>query len=79
MLASRSWNDCRLILFTEQATAKRLNFQAFAKSTGASDLMIPSDIVVIETIPVLGVGKVDNVAVGKLAQQQFAQKTAAVA
>ena len=41
--------------------------------------MIPSDIVVIETIPVLGVGKVDNVAVGKLAQQQFAQKTAAVA
>jgi acyl-[acyl-carrier-protein]-phospholipid O-acyltransferase/long-chain-fatty-acid--[acyl-carrier-protein] ligase len=69
----------RLILFTEQAGAKRSSFQAFAKSKGASDLMIPSDIVVIENIPVLGVGKVDNVAVSKLAQQQFAQKTAAVA
>jgi acyl-[acyl-carrier-protein]-phospholipid O-acyltransferase/long-chain-fatty-acid--[acyl-carrier-protein] ligase len=69
----------RLILFTEQASAKRSNFQAFAKSKGASDLMIPSDIVVIEKIPVLGVGKVDNIAVSLLAQQQFAQTTAVVA
>jgi acyl-[acyl-carrier-protein]-phospholipid O-acyltransferase/long-chain-fatty-acid--[acyl-carrier-protein] ligase len=69
----------RLILFTEQPTAKRSGFQTFAKSKGASDLMIPSDIVVIDKIPALGLGKVDNVAVSKLAQQQFAQKTAVVA
>jgi acyl-[acyl-carrier-protein]-phospholipid O-acyltransferase / long-chain-fatty-acid--[acyl-carrier-protein] ligase len=69
----------RLILFTERPAAKRSNFQAFAKSKGASDLMIPSDILVLEKIPVLGSGKVDNVAVTKLAHQQFAQKAAVVA
>jgi acyl-[acyl-carrier-protein]-phospholipid O-acyltransferase/long-chain-fatty-acid--[acyl-carrier-protein] ligase len=69
----------RLILFTEQPAAKRSDFQAFAKSRGTSDLMIPSDVLVLEKIPVLGTGKVDNVAVAKLALEQFAQKTAVVA
>jgi acyl-[acyl-carrier-protein]-phospholipid O-acyltransferase/long-chain-fatty-acid--[acyl-carrier-protein] ligase len=92
MLAAELWPDAlsaaatvpdlrkgeRLILFTEQPTAKRADFQAFAKSRGASDLMIPSDILVVEKIPVLGTGKVDNVAVAKLALEQFAQNTAAV-
>jgi acyl-[acyl-carrier-protein]-phospholipid O-acyltransferase / long-chain-fatty-acid--[acyl-carrier-protein] ligase len=69
----------RVILFTEQSAAKRSDFQAFAKSKGTSDLMIPSDVLVLEKIPVLGTGKVDNVAVTKLAQQRFEQKTAVVA
>jgi acyl-[acyl-carrier-protein]-phospholipid O-acyltransferase/long-chain-fatty-acid--[acyl-carrier-protein] ligase len=65
----------RLILFTQHPAATRSKFQAFAKSKGASDLMIPGDILVVEKIPVLGTGKIDNVAVTKLAQQQFVQKT----
>ncbi len=69
----------RLILFTQHAAATRSSFQAFAKSRGTSDLMIPSDVLVLEKIPVLGTGKVDNVAVAKLAQQQSAQRTAVVA
>jgi acyl-[acyl-carrier-protein]-phospholipid O-acyltransferase/long-chain-fatty-acid--[acyl-carrier-protein] ligase len=93
MLAAELWPDAlsaaatvpdlrkgeRLILFTEQPTAKRADFQAFAKSGGNSDLMIPSDVLVLEKIPVLGTGKVDNVAVAELAQQRFAKKTAVVA
>jgi acyl-[acyl-carrier-protein]-phospholipid O-acyltransferase/long-chain-fatty-acid--[acyl-carrier-protein] ligase len=92
MLAAELWPDAlsaaatvpdlrkgeRLIVFTQHPAAKRSDFQAFAKSKGASDLMIPSDILVIEKVPVLGTGKVDNVAVTKLAQQ-FVQKTAVVA
>jgi hypothetical protein len=35
--------------------------------------------VVLENIPVLGTGKVDNLAVTKLAQQQFARNTDVVA
>ena len=69
----------RVILFTEQSAAKRSDFQAFAGSKGTSDLMIPSDVLVLEKIPVLGTGKVDNVAVTKLAQQRFEQKTTVVA
>jgi acyl-[acyl-carrier-protein]-phospholipid O-acyltransferase / long-chain-fatty-acid--[acyl-carrier-protein] ligase len=69
----------RLMLFTERAAATRSAFQSFAKSKGASDLMIPSGVVVLEKIPVLGTGKVDNLAVTELAQQQFTQKTIGVA
>ena len=69
----------RLILFPECAAATRSTFQSFARSKGASDLMIPSDILVLEKIPVLGTGKVDNLAVSKLAQQQFAHRIVGVA
>jgi acyl-[acyl-carrier-protein]-phospholipid O-acyltransferase / long-chain-fatty-acid--[acyl-carrier-protein] ligase len=93
MLAAELWPDAlsaaatvpdlrkgeRLILFTQRAEATRSTFQSFARSKGASDLMIPSDIVVLENIPVLGTGKVDNLAVTKLAQQQFARNTDVVA
>jgi acyl-[acyl-carrier-protein]-phospholipid O-acyltransferase/long-chain-fatty-acid--[acyl-carrier-protein] ligase len=66
----------RLILVTQKQGARRADFQAFAKSRGASDLMIPSDILVLEKIPVLGSGKVDNVSVNKLVHEQFTAKTA---
>jgi acyl-[acyl-carrier-protein]-phospholipid O-acyltransferase/long-chain-fatty-acid--[acyl-carrier-protein] ligase len=69
----------RLVLFTEQPTAKRSDFLAFAKSKGTSDLMIPSDIMVLEQIPVLGTGKVDHVAVARLALQHFEPRTAVIA
>ena len=93
MLAAELWPDAlsaaatvpdlrkgeRLILFTQRAAATRSTFQVFAKSKGASDLMVPSDVLVLDEIPVLGTGKVDNLAVTKLAQQQFAQRTVVVA
>ena len=58
MLAAELWPDAlsaattvpdarkgeRLILYTQAPAARRAAFQAFAKSKGASDLMIPSDI-----------------------------------
>jgi acyl-[acyl-carrier-protein]-phospholipid O-acyltransferase / long-chain-fatty-acid--[acyl-carrier-protein] ligase len=66
----------RVILFTQRAAATRSTFQSFARSKGASDLMIPSDVLVLEKIPVLGTGKLDNLTLSKLAQQQFAHKNA---
>ena len=91
MLAAELWPDAlsaaatvpdarkgeRLILYTQAPAARRAAFQAFAKSKGASDLMIPSDIFVLEQIPLLGTGKVDNVAVTKLAREYFSEKVAA--
>src|SRR5262249_59831194 len=49
----------RLILLTQKQGAKRSDFQTYAKSKGASDLMIPSDIMVVDHVPVLGSGKHD--------------------
>jgi acyl-[acyl-carrier-protein]-phospholipid O-acyltransferase/long-chain-fatty-acid--[acyl-carrier-protein] ligase len=62
---------------TQKQGAKRPDFQAFARSKGASDLMVPADIMVVDKLPVLGSGKVDNLAVASLVREHFAAKTAA--
>jgi acyl-[acyl-carrier-protein]-phospholipid O-acyltransferase / long-chain-fatty-acid--[acyl-carrier-protein] ligase len=86
MLAAALWPDAlsavgtvpdprkgeRLVLVTQQRDAKRSDFQAFAKARGASDLMIPAEVVTIEKMPVLGTGKLDMVGVTKLVRERFA-------
>ena len=62
----------RLILVTQKVGASRSEFQAFARSHGATELMVPAEIVVIEKLPVLGTGKIDNMAVNKLVKERFA-------
>jgi acyl-[acyl-carrier-protein]-phospholipid O-acyltransferase/long-chain-fatty-acid--[acyl-carrier-protein] ligase len=89
-LASELWPDAlsaaatvpdarkgeRLILVSEKQGAKRADLQAFAKSKGASDLMIPSDILVVDNMPVLGTGKLDYVGVTNLVREQVAERAA---
>jgi acyl-[acyl-carrier-protein]-phospholipid O-acyltransferase/long-chain-fatty-acid--[acyl-carrier-protein] ligase len=57
----------RLILLTDAPNATRAEFVAFAKSTGAMDMMVPAEIN-IGIVPVLGSGKVDFVAASKIAR-----------
>jgi acyl-[acyl-carrier-protein]-phospholipid O-acyltransferase/long-chain-fatty-acid--[acyl-carrier-protein] ligase len=66
----------RLVLFTQETGATRAAYQSFAKSRGASDVAIPAEVVVLEAIPMLGTGKIDQVAVTKLALER-AKETAA--
>jgi acyl-[acyl-carrier-protein]-phospholipid O-acyltransferase/long-chain-fatty-acid--[acyl-carrier-protein] ligase len=86
MLAAQLWPDIlsavatapdarkgeRLVLVTQKKDATRSEFQAYAKSKGASDLMIPAEVVVIEKLPVLGTGKIDMVGVAKLVKERAA-------
>ena len=60
----------RLVLVTQQKGATRSEFQAFAKSKGASDLMVPAEVVVLDKLPVLGTGKIDMVGVAKLVKDR---------
>jgi acyl-[acyl-carrier-protein]-phospholipid O-acyltransferase/long-chain-fatty-acid--[acyl-carrier-protein] ligase len=60
----------RIILLTQQKDATRADFQSYAKSKGASDLMIPAEIVIVEDVPLLGSGKVDFAAVTKLVRER---------
>src|SRR3954449_4315185 len=62
----------RLVLVTQKKGATRSEFQQFAKSKGASDLMVPAEVVVMEKIPVLGTGKIDMVGVAKLVKERAA-------
>jgi acyl-[acyl-carrier-protein]-phospholipid O-acyltransferase/long-chain-fatty-acid--[acyl-carrier-protein] ligase len=90
MLAAQLWPDAmsavatapdlrkgeRLVLLTQQKGATRGEFQQFAKSKGASDLMVPAEVVVMEKLPVLGTGKIDMVGVAALVKERAAAMTA---
>ncbi|WP_336485826.1 acyl-[ACP]--phospholipid O-acyltransferase [Methylobacterium nigriterrae] len=60
----------RLILFTERKGATRAEYQAFARGRGATEIAIPAEVVVLERIPMLGTGKVDQVGVARLARER---------
>jgi acyl-[acyl-carrier-protein]-phospholipid O-acyltransferase/long-chain-fatty-acid--[acyl-carrier-protein] ligase len=69
----------RLVLVTQKRGAKRADFQAFAKGKGASDLMIPAEILEVDRVPVLGSGKLDYVGVTRLVRETLAGRVAEVA
>jgi acyl-[acyl-carrier-protein]-phospholipid O-acyltransferase/long-chain-fatty-acid--[acyl-carrier-protein] ligase len=69
----------RLILLTQQKGATRSDFQTFAKAKHASDLMIPSEVWVLDKLPVLGTGKVDMMVVAKLVEERLAAKSETMA
>ena len=56
----------KLILVTDAANATRAELLAFAKSRGAVELMVPAEIRVVRSVPVLGSGKIDFVTVAKM-------------
>jgi acyl-[acyl-carrier-protein]-phospholipid O-acyltransferase/long-chain-fatty-acid--[acyl-carrier-protein] ligase len=62
----------RLILVTQQKDATRAQFQHFARAKHASDLMVPSEVWVLDKLPLLGSGKVDMVAVAKHVHERAA-------
>jgi acyl-[acyl-carrier-protein]-phospholipid O-acyltransferase / long-chain-fatty-acid--[acyl-carrier-protein] ligase len=91
MLAAQLWPDVmsavatapdprkgeRLVLVTQKKGATRGEFQTYAKSRGASDLMVPAEVVHLEKLPVLGTGKIDMVGVAKLVNERAASTPAA--
>ncbi len=78
-LAALRWPDARvaavalsdprkgekIVLCAEHEGANRAEFMAFAKSHGASELMFPAKILVMDSLPLLGSGKVDYPALSK--------------
>jgi acyl-[acyl-carrier-protein]-phospholipid O-acyltransferase/long-chain-fatty-acid--[acyl-carrier-protein] ligase len=67
----------RLILLTQRKGATRSEFQQFARAHGASELMTPAEIAYEEKLPLLGTGKIDNMAVTRLIKERFAAAPAA--
>jgi len=62
----------RVILATTEAGATKPKVQAWLKIKGASEIMAPSAVVVLEAIPLLGSGKTDYVALAKLLREKGA-------
>jgi acyl-[acyl-carrier-protein]-phospholipid O-acyltransferase/long-chain-fatty-acid--[acyl-carrier-protein] ligase len=62
----------RLVLLTQEKKANRGSFLQFAKAKGAADFMIPSEVLVVESLPLLGSGKLDFAGITKLVQERCA-------
>ncbi len=89
-LAGQLWPDAKLavvaqpdprkgertILFTDNAKANRGDFIGFAKARGATELMFPAQVIVVDKIPLLGSGKTDYPAVSKMAAEMAASAAA---
>lgn len=60
----------RIVLVTQRKDAARADFQTYAKSKGAPELMIPAEIMIVEQVPLLGSGKVDFAAVTKMVRER---------
>jgi acyl-[acyl-carrier-protein]-phospholipid O-acyltransferase/long-chain-fatty-acid--[acyl-carrier-protein] ligase len=60
----------RLILVTTKVDARRADFTAFARARGASEMMVPAEIVTVEKLPTLGTGKIDNIALTAFVRQR---------
>ncbi|MEM8975238.1 MAG: acyl-[ACP]--phospholipid O-acyltransferase [Pseudomonadota bacterium] len=67
----------RLVLLTSDTTATRQKFQALAKSSGATELMVPADVFHVDRVPVLGSGKPDYVTATELVREMAAKAAAA--
>jgi acyl-[acyl-carrier-protein]-phospholipid O-acyltransferase/long-chain-fatty-acid--[acyl-carrier-protein] ligase len=67
----------RLIMVTDRHGATRSEFMTYARSKHASELMLPAEVVVLDKMPMLGSGKVDQLAIEKFVREQAAAKAAA--
>jgi acyl-[acyl-carrier-protein]-phospholipid O-acyltransferase/long-chain-fatty-acid--[acyl-carrier-protein] ligase len=67
----------RLIMITDKHGASRSEFMTYARSKHASELMLPAEVVVLDQMPMLGSGKVDQLAIDKFVRDQAAAKAAA--
>ena len=60
----------RLVLVTTKIDPSRSDFLAFANSRGASDMMVPAEVIMVDKLPLLGSGKIDNIALSQLARER---------
>jgi len=60
----------RLVLVTNKAGAKRADLAAFARASGASEMMVPSDVLTLDKLPLLGSGKIDNITLTNFVRER---------
>ncbi len=65
----------RLVLITTDTSLRRDQLVRHARGRGASELMVPADILVVGSLPLLGSGKPDYVAATALAKASGTQET----
>ena len=67
----------RIILLTEQRDADRAALLTYWRSRGATELMVPAEVRVVDALPLLGSGKIDFPGVQRMAERLTAASQAA--
>jgi acyl-[acyl-carrier-protein]-phospholipid O-acyltransferase/long-chain-fatty-acid--[acyl-carrier-protein] ligase len=67
----------RLVMVTTRIGATRAQLQAWMKERGATELMYPSEIIVVEALPLLGSGKTDYVELDRFVRAKLGLATGA--
>jgi acyl-[acyl-carrier-protein]-phospholipid O-acyltransferase/long-chain-fatty-acid--[acyl-carrier-protein] ligase len=92
MLAAELWPDAlsgvatvpdprkgeRLILVTTKKDPSRSDLVQFARSRGASEMMVPAEVLIVEKLPLLGSGKIDYQALQKFVAERVKPEGAPV-
>ena len=66
----------RLLLVTTHDGADRSQIQAHMRSVGATEIMMPSEVLRVEALPLLGSGKTDHVSLRKMVDDIIAARAA---
>jgi acyl-[acyl-carrier-protein]-phospholipid O-acyltransferase/long-chain-fatty-acid--[acyl-carrier-protein] ligase len=66
----------RLVMVTDKKGATRSEFMTYARGKHASELMLPAEVIVLDKMPLLGSGKVDQLAIEKFVRERAAEKAA---
>ena len=67
----------QIILLTDRPDAKRAELMRWAQTHGVPEISVPKKLISVDAIPVLGTGKLDYVAVTKLAKDAVTGKVKA--
>ena len=60
----------RIVMITTKVGATRAEVLAHMKTRGATELMAPSEIFIVDALPLLGSGKTDYVELNRLARER---------
>jgi acyl-[acyl-carrier-protein]-phospholipid O-acyltransferase/long-chain-fatty-acid--[acyl-carrier-protein] ligase len=60
----------RVVLVTNKTGAKRSELAAFIRARGASEMMAPAEVLTLDKLPLLGSGKIDNIALTNLVRER---------
>jgi len=60
----------QLVLYTTAKGARASDFAAWARANGVAELAMPREVRIVDSLPVLGTGKVDYVTIERMAREE---------
>jgi acyl-[acyl-carrier-protein]-phospholipid O-acyltransferase/long-chain-fatty-acid--[acyl-carrier-protein] ligase len=60
----------RLVLVTTKTDPRRSDLLAFARARGAPEMMVPAEVLALDKLPLLGSGKIDNIALTNFVRER---------